>query len=68
MKNQPYHVIDFSASACLFEIRVNDYPVIHMNVEGQGQHYSHQLCDPGEWYPDGFRNHFTQYRGPAAAC
>lgn len=28
-------MIDFSASACLFEIRVNDYPVIHMNVEGQ---------------------------------
>ncbi|GGH19868.1 hypothetical protein [Pedobacter zeae] len=32
---QPYYIIDFSASACLFEIRVNDYPVIHMNVEGQ---------------------------------
>lgn len=28
-------MIDFSASACLFEIRINDYPVIHMNVEGQ---------------------------------
>lgn len=34
MKNN-YYMIDFSASACLFEIRVNDYPVIHMNVEGQ---------------------------------
>ena len=28
-------MIDFSASACLFEIRINDYPVIHMNIEGQ---------------------------------
>lgn len=28
-------MIDFSSSACLFEIRVNDYPVIHMNVERQ---------------------------------
>ncbi len=28
-------MIDFTASACLFEIRVNDYPVIHMNIEGQ---------------------------------
>ena len=35
MTKQPYYMIDFSASACLFEIRVNDYPVIHMNVEGQ---------------------------------
>ncbi|QDP85350.1 hypothetical protein FNJ88_07145 [Chryseobacterium sp. SNU WT5] len=35
MKKQPYYMIDFSASACLFEIRINDYPVIHMNVEGQ---------------------------------
>lgn len=35
MTNQPYHMIDFSASACLFDIRINDYPVIHMNVEGQ---------------------------------
>lgn len=31
----PYYTIDFSASACMFEIRVNDYPVITMNVEGQ---------------------------------
>ncbi|PWN70529.1 hypothetical protein C1631_011215 [Chryseobacterium phosphatilyticum] len=29
---QPYYVIDFSASACMLEIRVNDYPVIHMNI------------------------------------
>ncbi|WP_343686697.1 hypothetical protein [Chryseobacterium gleum] len=35
MIQQPYYMIDFSASACLFEIRINDYPVIHMNVEGQ---------------------------------
>lgn len=28
-------MIDFSASACLFEIRINDYPVVHMNIEGQ---------------------------------
>lgn len=28
-------MIDFSASACLFEIRINDYPVIHMDIEGQ---------------------------------
>lgn len=32
---QPYYMIDFNASACLFEIRINDYPVIHMNIEGQ---------------------------------
>ena len=31
----PYYTIDFSASACMFEIRINDYPVITMNVEGQ---------------------------------
>lgn len=35
MLHQPYYMIDFSASACLFEIRINDYPVIHMNIEGQ---------------------------------
>lgn len=35
MANNNYYMIDFSASACFFEIRVNDYPVIHMNVEGQ---------------------------------
>lgn len=32
---QPYYVIDFSASACMLEIRVNDYPVIHMNITNQ---------------------------------
>lgn len=35
MPKQPYYMIDFSASACLFEIRINDYPVVHMNIEGQ---------------------------------
>jgi hypothetical protein len=28
-------MLDFSAGACMFEIRVNDYPVITMNVDGQ---------------------------------
>ena len=32
---EPYYTIDFSASACMFEIRVNDYPVVTMNIEGQ---------------------------------
>ncbi|WP_146052687.1 hypothetical protein [Aquimarina sp. I32.4] len=31
----PYYMIDFSASACMFEIRINDYPVITQNIEGQ---------------------------------
>ena len=31
----PYYMIDFSGSACMFEIRVNDYPVITQDVEGQ---------------------------------
>lgn len=35
MIQQPYYMIDFSASACMFEILINDYPVISMNVEGQ---------------------------------
>ena len=35
MLQQPCYMIDFSASACLFEIRINDYPVVHMNIEGQ---------------------------------
>lgn len=35
MKDQPYYTLDFSASACMFEIRVNDYPVIIMNMVGQ---------------------------------
>ncbi len=35
MKILPYYMIDFSASACMFEIRINDYPVITQNIEGQ---------------------------------
>lgn len=35
MRELPYYTIDFSASACMFEIRVNDYPVIIMNIDGQ---------------------------------
>lgn len=35
MNEQPYYMINFSASACKFEILINDYPVISMNVEGQ---------------------------------
>lgn len=35
MIKHPYYMIDFSASACMFEIRINDYPVINMNIEGQ---------------------------------
>lgn len=35
MKTLPYYTIDFSASACMFEIRVNDYPAIMMNIESQ---------------------------------
>lgn len=35
MIQQPYYMIDFSASACKFEILINDYPVISMNIEGQ---------------------------------
>lgn len=32
---EPYYMIDFNAAACLFEIRVNDQPVLTMNLEGQ---------------------------------
>lgn len=32
---EPYYMINFSAAACLFEIRVNDTPVISMNIKGQ---------------------------------
>ncbi len=32
---EPYYMIDFNAGACLFEIRVNDQPVLKMNLEGQ---------------------------------
>jgi hypothetical protein len=35
MNNQHYYTIDFSASACMFEIRVNDIAVITLEVEGQ---------------------------------
>jgi hypothetical protein len=31
----PYYVINFSASNCFFEIRVNDVPLICLNLEGQ---------------------------------
>jgi len=32
---KPYYVIEFSASTCLFEIRVNDVPVIILDLPGQ---------------------------------
>lgn len=32
---EPYYMIDFSAAACLFEIRVNDNPIITMNLSAQ---------------------------------
>lgn len=32
---QPFYVIDFSSASCRFEIRVNDIPVIDMNMDGQ---------------------------------
>ncbi|CAA0169888.1 conserved hypothetical protein [Tenacibaculum maritimum] len=32
---EPYYMIDFSAAACLFEISVNDQPILTMNLEGQ---------------------------------
>ncbi|GAA4107055.1 hypothetical protein GCM10022393_01980 [Aquimarina addita] len=32
---QPYYMIEFTAVACLFEIRVNDIPVLHMNMPNQ---------------------------------
>lgn len=35
MKKEPYYVLDFSAYACLFEVRVNDMPVLSMELEGQ---------------------------------
>lgn len=35
MVKQPYYVIDFSAASCMFEIRVNDTPLISMNVPSQ---------------------------------
>jgi hypothetical protein len=33
--DQPYYVVDFSASSCRFEIRVNDLSVITINLDGQ---------------------------------
>ncbi len=33
--SQPYYTIDFSASACMFEIRVNDIAVMTLNIKGQ---------------------------------
>jgi predicted lactoylglutathione lyase len=35
MKREPYYTIDFSASACNFEILINDIPVVSMEIEGQ---------------------------------
>jgi hypothetical protein len=32
---QPYYQLDFSASACLFQVRVNDIIVFTLNVKGQ---------------------------------
>ncbi len=32
---EPYYMIHFDAAACLFEIRVNDQPVLTMNLSGQ---------------------------------
>lgn len=31
----PYYIINFNASNCFFEIRVNDVPLICLNLEGQ---------------------------------
>ena len=32
---KPYYIVEFSASACLFEIRVNDVPVMTLEIPGQ---------------------------------
>lgn len=32
---QPYYMIDFSAACCMFEIRVNDIPVMILDLPGQ---------------------------------
>lgn len=32
---KPYYVIDFSAAACMFEISVNDIPVVTLDLTGQ---------------------------------
>jgi hypothetical protein len=33
--NKPYYAIEFSAAACIAEIRVNDIPVLYMEFPGQ---------------------------------
>ncbi len=33
--NQPYYMVNFNAAACLFEIRINDVPILQMELEGQ---------------------------------
>lgn len=35
MTKQPYYMVDFSAASCMFEIRINDTPIISMNIPGQ---------------------------------
>jgi len=35
MLQEPYYMIEFSASAVMFEIRINDVPLLTLNVEGQ---------------------------------
>jgi hypothetical protein len=32
---QPYYMIDFSAACCMFEVRVNDIPVMMLDLPGQ---------------------------------
>jgi hypothetical protein len=32
---KPYYLVEFSAAACLFEIRVNDIPVLTLELSGQ---------------------------------
>ncbi len=51
MSIKPYYMIDFSASACMFEIRINDYPVITQNIEGQVSTYipiNYAVLESGE--------------------
>lgn len=35
MLKEPYYILHFDAAACLFEIRVNDHPVLTMHLTGQ---------------------------------
>ena len=35
MLKKPYYVIEFNASAVMFEIKINDVPLLILNVEGQ---------------------------------